>query len=563
MRSGRLITIVTGALLVAVLAACSGNSNSNSNAKPAASAPAASATSGGAASSPAAGASAAATKAASATQPAAKIRRGGTLNLATALDAKGFDPMVSTDVYSGYLISQVFDGLVKFDQDIKPVGSLAESWDISADGKTYTFHLRKGVKFHDGTDYNALAEKFSMDRIRTNKASIGYSDCGDNVVLNTEVVDDSTFRLTLADAYAPFLTKLTGRCGAAVSPAAVQKAGDDAFGLNPVGTGPFKFLEFKKDDHFSVVKNENYWKMGADGKPLPYLDKITYRVINDENARLQALLTGELDFTDVADKDIETVKANPDMVVQQQPGFGWSGFTLNVSKPPFNNKALAQAVAFSIDRDEVIRVINKGLRVKAENGTIPPPLKWAVDESYKPITSDPVKAKAKLAEGGQPNGFSFTILADTSSPVTQQTLELYQAQMKKVGIEMKIEPGDFNNFVIKRAAAGDFEAAATTVSGGIDPDSWTYNTFHTGGGLNRAHISDPQIDKLTEQARQETDINKRAEYYKQAMKVIMDYSPWVMVSYSVDRFTGNKKVQGWHLGSFAIQGYADIWKTAD
>ncbi len=571
MGNRRLLGIAAASAISLALVACSSNNNKSNNgnntatqapaASAAASAPAgASAAAGG---SPAAGASAAAKPAASAAPAAAKVRRGGTLNLATALDAKGFDPMVSNDVYSGYLVSQVYDGLVLFDKDIKPVGSLADSWDISADGKTYTFHLHKGVKFHDGTDYNATAAKFSMDRIRTNKASVGYSDCGENVVTNTEAVDDLTFRLTLADPFAPFLTKLTGRCGAAVSPTAVQKAGDDAFGLNPVGTGPFKFSEFKKDDHYSVVKNDNYWRMGADGKALPYLDKVNWRVMTDDNARLQALLTGELDLTAVADKDIDTVKAASDMVVEQQPGFGWGGFMLNVSKPPFNNKALAQAVGFAMDRDEFIRVINKGLRVKAENGPIPPPLKWAVDESFKPITSDPVKAKAKLAEGGQPNGFSFTMLADTSSPVTQQSLELWQAQLKKVGIDMKIESGDFNNVVVKRSLAGDFDASAVTISGGIDPDSWIYSTFHTGGPFNIPHLSDPALDKLAEQGRQESDLNKRADYYKQATKIVMDYSPWVMVSYAVDRFTGNKKVQGWHLGTWAAQGYMEYWKTSD
>jgi peptide/nickel transport system substrate-binding protein len=562
MQRKAMIYITAGTVLSVALAACGGSNNNTGAKNPAA--PAASAAAANTGGSPAAGASAAA-KPASPTAAAAKIRRGGTLSLASAIDAKTFDPMVSGDTYSGYVISQVFEGLVKYNEDYKPVGWLADSWDISPDNLVYTFHLHRGIKFHDGTDFNAQAMKFSMDRIRNNKASIAYSDCGPDAVAGDDVVDDFTFKVTLTKPYAPFLTNLTSRCGGAVSPTAVQKQGDDDFALHPVGTGPFKFVEWKKDDHFTVTKNENYWKMGADGKPLPYLDKVNWRVMTDGSARLQALLTGELDFTVVDDKDVDSVKANSDMIVQQQPGIGWGGFMVNVSKPPFNNKALAQAVDYAIDKDEVIRVIYKGLRVKALSGPIPPPLKWAVDDNQKYYDYDAAKAKAKLAEGGQPNGFSFTMLADTSSPVTQQTLELYQAQLKKVGIDMKIESGDFNSVVVKRAQGGDFEAAGIVISGGVDPDAYTYSMFNTKsiGAFNIPHLSDPEIDNLTQQGRQETDLDKRAAIYKQVTKLIMDYSPWIMVSYAVDRFTGNKKVQGWYLGLRATAGYSEYWKTSD
>jgi len=564
----QLLSLVGGGILSLALIACSsGNSNANKNAAATAAAPAASALAtttiapGG---TPASGAAAIpGAQTATATPAAQKIRRGGTLNLASAIDAIGFDPMTSSDLYSGYVIGQVFEGLAKFDENYLPVPWLAEKWDISPDGKTYTFKIRKGVKFHDGTDVNAQAAKFSMDRIRNNKASVAYQDCGPTVVTDTQAPDDTTFVVTLVDSNAPFITKLGGRCGGLVSPTAVQKQGDDDFNLHPVGSGPFKFLEFKKDDHFSVVRNENYWKMGADGKLLPYLDKVNWRVITDGPARTQALLTGELDFTAVNDKDVDAVKGNPDLVFQQQITLGWGGFMLNVSHPPFNNKALAQAVAFAVDRDEVIRVIYKGLVPRAENGNIPPPLKWAVDPNYKPYDFDLAKAKAKLVEGGQPNGFSFTMLADTSDPVQQQRLELLQSELKKANIDMKIESGNFNDVVVPRARKGEGDAYQIVISGGIDPDNWTYGLFHTDASFNFPKLSDPAIDKLMEDGRRESDYNKRAEIYKQVTKLIMDYSPWVMINYTNDRFTGRKVVQGWYLGSRATAGYSEFWKTQE
>jgi len=502
---------------------------------------------------------------ASVSPSAAKIRRGGTLTVVSDTDARGFDPMVRSDTYGGYLSDQVFEGLVRYGEDLVAAPALADSWDVSPDGKTYTFHLHKGVKFHDGTDYNAEAQKFSMDRIRTNKASIGYADCGDNIVLSTEAVDELTFRLTLNEPFTPFLTKLTGRCGAAVSLAAVKSKGDDEFGLHPIGTGAFKFFEWKKDDHFTVVKNENYWRMGADGKPLPYLDKVVFRVITDRSAGTQALITGDVDQLKVVnDKDVETIKGNKDLVFAQKPGFGWGTYVVNVSKPPFNNKALAQALAYATDRDEYIRVILKDLRPKAENGPIPPALGWAVDPSYKPYTYDPAQAKAKLAEGGFPNGgFSFTMLADTADPVTQQGLELLQAQYKRVGIDMKIESGSFNDVVLPRAKTGDFEAARTTVVGGIDPDTWVFNCFGSTGSLNRSHFSDPALDKLAQAGRTEGDMNKRAAIYKEAVPIIMDRSPWIMIYYDVDRFIGRKVIQNYAVGTTSPATYMEYWKSAD
>ena len=574
MRHNKLLYIIGGAALSAALIACGGNNSKNNNtAAPAANATATART----AATPAAATSAQPTAArtaapsASPTQAAANIRRGGTLSLAIQADPKTFDPMLASDQFSTYVTDQVFEGLVNFDTQYKPVPWLADSWDISADGLTYTFHLHNGVKFQDGTDFNAQAMKFSMDRIRNNKASVGQSDCGPNVVADTQAVDDLTFKVTSAQ----FLTKLgtqAAHCGAAVSPTAVQKQGDDAFGQHPVGTGPFKFQEWQPGDHMTVVKSDTYWRTGADGKPLPYLDKINWRVISDNTQRLQALLTGEVDSapsTSIADKDIASVKANSSLIFQQGPGLGWAGFMLNVSKPPFNNKALAQAVNFATNRDEVNSVVYSNLRERQDTGVIPAALGWAVDPSYKPYTYDPAQAKAKLAEGGQPSGFSFTILLDASNAQQEQLVELLQSEYKQVGIDMKIQSGDFNSVVVKSALSGDFQAVVLTVGGGgVDPDSWIYTTFHTDpnnpiASFNAPHLSDPQIDQLAEQGRLETDINKRAAIYKQANKLIMDYSPWIIVNNIPSRYIGNKKVQGYYVGQKATAGYAEFWKTSD
>jgi peptide/nickel transport system substrate-binding protein len=390
-------------------------------------------------------------------------------------------------------------------------------------------------------------------------------ECGPGIVANVEALDDLTLRVRLAAPDTAFLAALAGRCGMAVSPTAVQGQGNAGFAAHPVGTGPFAFSEAKAGEHVTLNRNRSYWRLGADGRPLPYLDKLSWRIMPDGAQRVQALQGGTVDLLggDGLPFDrIDAVKQNASLVYDQRPGLGWSGFMLNVARPPFSNKALALAVQEAIDRDAVIQNVDHGYPLRADQGVIPPPIAWAVDASYVPYRYDPGAAKAKLAEGGRPQGFSFTLLADTTDPLVQQALALYQSQLKQVGITMQTEQASFSS-VVQRARSGDFEAAAIAVSGGLDPDAWIYPTFHTGGALNFPHLSDPQIDQLAEQGRAERDPAKRAGLYQQATKLIMDAGPWVMVSYRLDRFAAKKTVQGFELSRYAGSSFAAVWKASD
>lgn len=494
-----------------------------------------------------------------ATQQAANIRRGGTLFVAMANNPKIFDPMVSNDVESGNVSVNIYDSLYKYDADYKPVPYLAEKVD-NPDDLTWVFTIRKGVKFHDGTDVDAEAVKFSMDRIRNNTKSVRFADT--KQITDTIVVDKYTLKVTLSEPFAPFPSRLTGGLGYVVSPTAVKKLGDDAFGLAPVGSGPFKFGEWKNDNYVRVEKNPDYWRMGADGKAQPYLDRIEWKIITESTARLTALQAGDVDIAAVRDADLAIVQKDSNLQFKEQPGLGFGGLWLTISKPPFDNKALRQAVAFAIDRDEIIKTIYEGRRVKSA-GSIPPAFNWARDAGYDPYAYDQAKARAKLAEGGKPTGFEFEYWLSAGDSTGKQLAELIQAQLKKVGIVMNIQEGDFNGVVIPKLQKAESNAYALGLTGSLDPDGSVAGAFEKGGSFNFFPYENARVDELIKKGRSTLKIEERAPIYKEIMKLIMEDAPYIFTVHSIDRFSGSKKVEGWYIGPKVTQGYAEYWKNKD
>jgi peptide/nickel transport system substrate-binding protein len=466
---------------------------------------------------------------------------------------------VYTDTFSGYIVSNVFDTLIAYDEKLEPQPWLAERYEIAPDNVTYTFYLRKGIKFHDGTEMDAEAVKFSVDRVRDFPSGPSASEAKE--IVDTQAVEKYTFKMVLKEPNAPFLVNMAGRIGMVVSPKAVREMGDEKFGLNPVGTGPFKFGEWQNDNYVRVNKNPDYWVMGADGKPVPYVDRVEMRVITESSSRLTALQAGDVHFMlAISDPDLNIIKRDSNIVWQQQPGLGWSSFLLTVTKPPFDNKSLRQAVSYAIDRKEIIDTIYEGNR-EVGNGPIPPPHAWALDPSYRPYPerADLNKAKAALAAGGRPNGFEFTMWAASGDSITQRLMELMAAQLAKAGITMKIEFADFNGVVIPKARAQEPGAFGISFSCGVDPDPCVDRRFRTGSSFNYMGYTNPKVDELILAARRTNNREERAKLYKDVVPLIMDDAPAVIFAYSVSRFVGQKKVQGWKVGTTTDPGFAMYW----
>lgn len=460
------------------------------------------------------------------------VKAGGTLNVSLHQDPPKLDPTFSTAFVDRHVFQSLFDKLVDLDESGKIIPMLAEHWDVSADGKTYTFTLRKGVKFHDGNDFNAEAVKFNFDR-NMDKASTRRNELGE--VSKVTVVDPYTIKVELKQAFAPFLSILTDRAGMMVSPDAVKKYGQD-FAAHPVGTGPFVFKERVKGSTITLEKNPNYWQKG-----LPKLDSVVYKIIPDANVALMNLKSGQVDITNrFPFKEIVTLKDDAKLAIINEPGPGFRGMFLNVTKPPFDNKDLRKAVDSLIDRDAIVKVALDNAGTAGHSPFPPKNLAFGESDKYDKPNVDKVKDILKTA--GKSQGFSFTLKIDTD-PVNQQVGQMIQSMLKPAGIEMTLEKVEFGT-LLEQAKQGNFEAIAISWSGRMDPDQNIYDWFTSGGTQNYNKYSNPQVEALLKNARAELNDVKRKAIYDQIMGIVHQDNPYIYFYHEQNVFGVAKSVQG-------------------
>lgn len=471
--------------------------------------------------------------AATGTNEPSTVKTGGTLNIALSAEPPKMDPMMSSSLYDRQVYQSIYDKLVDMDENGKIVPMLAEKWDISDDKKTYVFKLRQGVKFHDGTDLNAEAVKFTFDR-NMQKSSVRRGELAE--VDKVSVVDTSTVKVELKQPFAPFLSVLTDRAGMIVSPTAVKKYGDD-YTNNPVGTGPFIFKERVKGTSVTVEKNPNYWQKG-----LPKLDKVVYKVFTDSNVALANLKSGQVDMIDKFPyKEIEGMKNDPKITVINQPGFGYQGIFLNTSKPPFNKKELRQAVDLLVDRDSIVKVVLNGAGTPAHSPFAPK--HFAYGETDKAEKPDVNKAKELLKQAGMPEGFTFTLKISTT-PTNALVGQMLQNMLKPAGINVNLEKVEYGT-LLEQSEKGNMEASALGWSGRPDPDQNIYDFYVTDGSQNDSRISNANIDKLLKSARTESEESKRKALYDQIMNALHEEAPYVYFYHEHNVFGVSKSVDGY------------------
>jgi peptide/nickel transport system substrate-binding protein len=548
-----------GATLAALLAACGGSSTATDTPKPVtgaattASAPTtAPATTGNTgASAPAAttGAGAPASPtAATAASTGGTPKKGGTLRVALESDIIGIDPHGASAGVDRNVYTTVYNGLVAPDKNLKIVPDLAESW-TTPDLTTYLFKLRPGVKFHDGTDCDAAAVKKNFDYILDPaNASARRPEIDD--VQEVAAPDPLTVKVTLKTAFSPFLSIISDRAGYIVSPTARAKFGKD-FTRNPVGTGPYQFVEWVKDDHVTFKRFDGYFE-----KDVAYLDQIVYKPIPDSSVALTNLKTANMDFLRSVDpKDVAEIKANKSLSYLEGEGVGYTGLWINTAKGPLATKALREAVSLGIDREELLAAAYFGIGEIA-NGPIPPS-SWAYDKGARPVARDVKAAKAKLAEGGQPSGFKMVLKGD-NSPLTQKIAQLFQAQLKEVGIDVQIQVLEFGA-LLKAGEQNDFDALSLGWSGRIDPDGNIEPIFQTKGAFNYGKYSSPDVDNLVAQARLVADQGQRKAIYQQLTKKINDDVAYVFTRFTPTGYAAGNYVKGFEVTPDGLARFKRTW----
>jgi len=479
-------------------------------------------------------------------------KKGGTLRVGFYIEAATMDPHLSGSKIDRQVYHNIYEPLVTLDVKLGIKPGLAESWQ-QPDPKTLVFKLRQGVKFHDGTDFNAEAAKFNFNRMKTEAKSVRKNELAN--VDSVDVVDAYTIKVNLKKPDAALLATLTDRAGMMISPKVVQERGGELErNAKGAGTGPFEFVEWVRDDHLLIKRNEAYWnKQGG-----PYLDRVRYRPIPDDTVKLQSLQAGEIDVIDyVQPRDVAAVKADKNVVVVDVPSLADFAYQLSHLKPPFNSKPLRQAVAYALDLDQIVKGVWLNVGVPA-NGPIPP-TSWAYDKSISPIKRDLAKAKAKLAEGGKAGGFSFTMTTN-NLPINVQEAEVMQAQLAEAGIVVKVKLVD-SATLIADGNNKNYEMISFQWSGRPDPDGNTYQFLRTtpGTSFNWSGISNPQIDALLDKSREVSSQAERKKLFSQLVRILQDELPMIFIVHPIEPKAFSPRVQGYDPIPDGMMRFKDVW----
>lgn len=479
------------------------------------------------------------------------------------------DPALTKETESTVIADNIFDGLVQQRAGkiaIDPC--LAKSWDISKDGKIYTFHLRDGVKFHDGTPFTAGSVLFSFERQGNPKHPFhGKADFDfwrsfnmDNIIKSIKAPNDSTIIFTLTSPDATFLNILSMNFLQIVSPEAMKKFGPDAY-KNPVGTGAFKFVSWNSDGSVVTVANENYWN----GKP--YLDTLIFKPIPNARERWQALKAGEVSMMSVPDQaDLAEIQNTPGVKSSQQPGVNIAYLAMNMNKKPFDNLKVRQAIVYAIDREKLVKAVLSQLGRPAKN-PIPPNL-LGYNEEIRFTPYDPAKAKQLLTEAGFPNGFKSSLwtlpVSREYMPNGKLAAELIQADLKAVGIETDIVIPEFQEYLARRGN-GEHELLISGWVGDVpDPHFFFYplldkTSAEQKPSNNAAFYKDPEMHDLIVKGKETFDPVERSNVYKKACEIFNRDLPWFTIAHAIAIVPMRDNVMNYLMHASSVRKFDKVW----
>jgi len=464
-------------------------------------------------------------------------------------DSESLDPGSTSDGESSRVTQQVLETLLEFEDesfDLRP--GLAHDWDVSDDGLKYTFYLEEGVTFHDGTDFNAEAVKINFDRFADPEHEYAFQEDGyvyfmyetmfggqkgdeGHVVDEVVAVDDYTVEFHLNKPLGFFLQNMAMTYFAITSPAALEEYGPE-INENPVGTGPFKFVSWTKDDSIILEKFEDYRIEG-----LPKLDRVIFEVIPDNAARLIALRSGDIDIMDgLNPDDAAGVEADDDLILyaRAENNFGYVGF--NVQKEPVDNQTLRQAISHAIDREAIVEALYAGYGTPAVNPL--PPNYLGYNDEVEGYQYDIDKAKELLAEAGYADGVEIDLwtmpVARPYMPDPETVAEIIQNNLAEIGVEINIVREEWAPY-LEKTQNGEHQMYMLGWSGtNGDPDYFLSSLLHGNnvGDSNREFYANDEVDRLLDEAKVAVDQDEREDLYKQAQAIIAEEAPMIPLVHS-------------------------------
>lgn len=481
--------------------------------------------------------------------PSGAVQRGGTLKVGLLVRPDTLDPhrtytlgaiQVHNNIYNGILKTVYANEKLTFEPD------LAESWEQES-ATVHLLRLRKAIKFHDGSPFDAQALAWSLSRVKS--PDTGSPHAWKLTLLEkVEIVDDYTVQLHFSKPYPFFrvaMTGSTGRAGTMVPKSAVDKWSDE-FGVHPVGTGPFLFVEWIKNNRITLERNPQYFEVGKDGKPLPYLDKVEFRLVDDVTSAITALETGELDgLSAVPFHYVGRLRRNPSLVLHETVGGNWTHVTFNTTQPPFDDVNLRRAVAYGIDREALIKQVYAGCAIPA-HGPISPPMTDFYSETFELGKTGqayaPNLARRYLAQSQYSKGVEVSLLARGEEEFAQ-VATVVKSQLERLGIKVKIDVLDVPAFN-KRFEKGEFDMVTWHWVADLDPDETLYPELRTGEKWNSGSWSNAEFDALVDEAQITADPTLRAHLYQKAQAIIADQCPVAVLVHKKEYKVFNKRVRG-------------------
>lgn len=442
-----------------------------------------------------------------------------TLRIAVVTEPTSLDPITTNNIPSRLVFMQIHDGLVAYGQDLSIQPALAESWEISEDGLVYTFTIREGITFHNGDPLTSADAAYA---IRTSQSPELQSQWLGILsgVLSLETPDDRTLVVRLEEPDASFLDQIVylGIPNSVVH----ASVGTDAYAINPVGTGPFKFVSWTRGERVVLEANPDYWVAA------PNLDRVEFRAIPERAVAAIELEAGGAHIAQqLAAEDLIRLTEHDGITVESVPTLSYYYVAINNESGPLADPQVRRALQYAIPMDQFVDTIFQGVgAIRAYSSFAP--TNQAYDESLVADypSYDPETARRLLAEAGYPNGFSTTIYTPTDSN-RRQLGELMQAALSQVGITAEVSPVEFGT-LLPLTYSGEAPIWILGWTNGVDPNNYLYEMFHSdpaawaedGVTFNSVRYSNPAVDVMLEEARRITDMDERLEIYREAARII-------------------------------------------
>ncbi|MFZ4479840.1 MAG: glutathione ABC transporter substrate-binding protein GsiB [Rhodoferax sp.] len=468
--------------------------------------------------------------------------------IAVASTFTTMDPYDANDTLSQAVVKSFYQGLYGFDHTMKMVPVLAESHEVTKDGLVYTMKLKQGIKFHDGSDFNAAAAKVNFDRVTNPENKLKRYNLYKNIA-KTEVVDPYTVRFTLKEQFSPFINSLAHPSAVMISPTALAKLGK-GIAQAPVGTGPFKFVEWKQTDYMKVEKFAGYWRKG-----YPKVDTITWRPVVDNNTRAAIMQTGEAHFTfPVPYEQAEVLKTKPAIELTAAPSIVHRYLSMNVLQKPFDNVKVREAINYAINKEALIKVAFSGYAIPAE-GVLPNGVEYAV--KLGPWPYDPAKARELLKEAGYPNGFESTIWSAYNHTTAQKVIQFLQQQLGQVGIKVQVQALEAGQRVEKVESAQDPATAPVRMyyvgwSSSTGEADWAMRPLLASESFppkmfNTAYYKNDAVDADIAKALNTTSAAEKTKLYTDAQQRIWKDAPWAFLATEQLLSARSKNLSGFYV----------------